>query len=139
MLSRRQSLRLPSLLEGWITVDGQVLSIPCTIHDLSATGARIWLQDVTNLPSEFGLTISALGQTVQVRPVWSENRTIGVVFAKMLDSPVVSRIYSQSVGASGLRTNPGAELRLPNIALYSNHLNWLRSFGSAAADVSDAK
>jgi PilZ domain len=113
MLNRRQNLRLPSLLEGRITIDGQDVSIPCTIRDLSATGARIWLQDVTDLPSEFNLTISVLGQAVPVRPVWSKNRTIGVVFAKVLNSPAVPRSYSQSVGASGLKTSPDAESNLP--------------------------
>jgi hypothetical protein len=113
MLNRRQSLRLPSLLEGRITINGQGILIPCIIRDLSATGARIWLEDVTDLPSEFDLTISVLGQTILVRPVWFKSRTIGVLFAKVLNSPVVPRSYSHSIGASGLKTNPGAESNLP--------------------------
>jgi PilZ domain-containing protein len=121
MLNRRQSRRLSSLLEGRITIDGKDVSIPCTIRDLSATGARIWLQDVNDLPCEFDLTISVLGQTIPVRPVWFKGRTIGVLFAKVLNSSVVPRSYSQSVGASGLKTNPGAESNLPHTTPCSAH------------------
>lgn len=136
MLNRRQSLRLPSLLEGRITIDGQDVSIPCTIRDLSSTGARIWLQDVTDLPSEFDLTISALEQTIDVRPVWFKDRTIGVLFAKVLNSPAVQKSYSQSVGVPGLKISSGAEPSLLPTAPCSGHQNRLQSFGSSAVDVS---
>jgi hypothetical protein len=97
MHDRRQSKRLPSILEGSIIFDGQPSRIKCTIRDLSATGARIWLQNQMRLPLEFTLTIPSLGQSLLAEPVWSDSRTSGLRFIGTLRHPAVLRSYSQSV------------------------------------------
>jgi len=81
---RRSSKRLPSILEGRITLDGEVAKITCTVRDLSASGARIWLPETVDLSGEFTLEISWIGQTVRVRLAWSKVRTHGLMFLSVL-------------------------------------------------------
>lgn len=87
MQDRRLSKRLPSLLEGRIRLEPQAPQIPCTIRDLSVTGARIWVPDVAKLPDEFELEIPKLDQSVRVRLVRSEAKTHGVMFLEELHPP----------------------------------------------------
>lgn len=135
MLNLSQRSRLPSLLEGGITIDGQAAPIPCTVRDLSATGARIWLQDVTKLTNEFNLTISLLGQTVPARPVWFQDRTVGIMFTKVLNSPAVPKFYSRSVQTSGLKTELGTEPLAPSAAACSSDKSSLVSFRRSATNI----
>ena len=83
MQDRRQSERLPSILEGRITLDRQ---LQCTLRDISGTGARIWLPDAVDLPREFQLEIPALDQSMPVRLMWSNGRTHGILFLEELRS-----------------------------------------------------
>ncbi|MBM6580174.1 PilZ domain-containing protein [Microvirga sp. BT689] len=87
MQSRRLSKRLPSLLEGRIRLEPQGLHLPCTIRDLSMTGARLWLPGAVDLPEEFELEIPILEQAVAVRLMWSEAKTYGVMFLGELHPP----------------------------------------------------
>ena len=73
MRDRRQSERIPSILEGCLR---QILQ-PCVtsaIRDLSVTGARIWLPGSVDLPGEFNLEIPVLEQAMPVRVMWSNGR-----------------------------------------------------------------
>lgn len=81
------SKRLPSLLEGRIRLELQAPQIPCTIRDLSVTGARLWVPDVTKLPDEFELEIPKLEQSLRVRLVRPEAKTHGVIFLEELHPP----------------------------------------------------
>jgi hypothetical protein len=87
MQDRRLSKRLPSLLEGRIRLGPQAPRIPCTIRDLSITGARLWLPDVVELPDEFELEIPKLEQSVRVRLVRSDTKNHGVMFLEELRPP----------------------------------------------------
>jgi hypothetical protein len=78
--SRRQSKRLLSILEGRIRLEPQAPQVSCTVRNLSATGARIWLPGRTELPHEFELEIPSLGQALKVRLIWSRARSHGVMF-----------------------------------------------------------
>jgi hypothetical protein len=80
MQDRRSSKRLPSILEGRITLDGGVTKITCTVRDLSASGARIWFPEPIDLSGEFDLEIPWIGQTARARLVWSKGRTYGLMF-----------------------------------------------------------
>ncbi len=84
MRDRRQSERLPSILEGRIVLDRHAPKIQCTLRDISGTGARIWLPDSVDLPGEFQLEIPALDQTMPVRLMRSNGRTHGVLFLNEL-------------------------------------------------------
>jgi hypothetical protein len=87
MQSRRLSKRLPSILEGRIRSGPEASQIPCTIRDLSMTGARIWLPGSFGPPGEFELEIPMLEQTVRVRRIWSKAQNHGVEFLDALRKP----------------------------------------------------
>jgi hypothetical protein len=87
MRNHRLSNRLPSIREGRIRISREVSQIPCTIRDLSTTGARIWLPGSVDLPSEFELEIPMLEQTVRARLIWSKAQNHGVEFLKALRDP----------------------------------------------------
>jgi hypothetical protein len=87
MRDRRQSERIPSILEGCLRLDPQAAHIPCTIRDLSVTGARIWLPGSVDLPGEFNLEIPVLEQAMPVRVMWSNGRNHGVMFLEALREP----------------------------------------------------
>jgi hypothetical protein len=89
MDNRRLSKRLPSILEGRIRLEPQAPHLPCTIRDLSVTGARLWLSEAIDLPGEFELEIPMLEQIVPVRLMWSETKTHGVMFLGELRPPAV--------------------------------------------------
>jgi len=84
MEERRRAKRTPSILEGRIRLENQASLISCTIRDLSATGARIWLPEAVSLPTEFELEIPKLGQSLKVRLAWSKAQTHGVMFLEEL-------------------------------------------------------
>jgi hypothetical protein len=86
MRDRRQSERLPSILEGRIVLDRQAPRTQCTLRDISGTGARVWLPDSIDLPREFQLEIPALDQIMPVQLMWSNGRTHGVIFLEELRS-----------------------------------------------------
>jgi len=87
MRDRRLSKRIPSILEGRLKLDLQGPQIPCTIRDLSATGARIWLPAAIQFPEEFELEIPMLEQAVRVRALWSRDREHGLLFLETLREP----------------------------------------------------
>jgi hypothetical protein len=84
MRDHRLSRRVPSILEGRIRLAPEAPSIVCTIRDLSATGARIWLPDVVVFPNEFELEIPMLEQTIRARAVWSKGKQHGLMFLQAL-------------------------------------------------------
>jgi hypothetical protein len=86
--TRRRSKRLLSILEGRIRIGDQARQIPCTLRDLSATGARIWLRRAIELPGEFELEIPRLDQSLKVRLIWSRDESHGVMFLEELRHPL---------------------------------------------------
>lgn len=84
MQDRRRARRIPSILEGGVTLESQPSPMSCTIRDLSTTGARIWLPESVDLPTEFVLAIPKLKQSLKVRLVWSKAQTHGVMFLEQL-------------------------------------------------------
>lgn len=84
MQDRRSSKRLPSILEGRITLDGGMTKITCTVRDLSASGARIWIPEPVDLSGELDLEIPWIGQTARARLAWSKGRTHGLMFLSEL-------------------------------------------------------
>ncbi len=77
----RKSARAPSSLEGKIFLsDGT--AVACKIKDLSATGARIQVQDNAKLPETFHLVIFEVKFRVSVaRLQWRKGNLVGVSFA----------------------------------------------------------
>ena len=75
----RKSLRQP----GWITLDGGFAARPCVVQDMSATGAKITIDDPNMLPAKLRLALSRdtrTGRPCEV--VWRRGKSVGVKFVR---------------------------------------------------------
>ena len=75
----RKSLRQP----GWITLEGGFAARPCVVEDLSASGAKVTVEDNNTLPAKLKLSFSR--DTRNGRPcevVWRSGKTVGVKFVR---------------------------------------------------------
>ena len=73
----RKSLRQP----GWITLDGGFAARPCVVQDMSATGAKITIDDPNMLPAKLRLALSRDARTGRpCEVVWRRGKSVGVKF-----------------------------------------------------------
>ena len=75
----RKSLRQ----SGWITLDGGFAARPCVVQDMSATGAKITIDDTNTLPGRLKLAFSRdarVGRNCEV--VWRRGKSAGVKFVR---------------------------------------------------------
>jgi len=75
----RKSLRQP----GWITLDGGFAARPCVVQDMSATGAKITIDDPNMLPAKLRLALlrdARTGRPCEV--VWRSGKSVGVKFVR---------------------------------------------------------
>ncbi len=75
--STRKSVQHP----GWLIFEGSFAARPCTILDMSDSGARIEVSDAGAVPPKLRLAFSRdvrTGRPCEV--VWQRGRTIGVKF-----------------------------------------------------------
>jgi hypothetical protein len=75
----RKSLRQA----GWITLDGGFAARPCMVENLSASGARVTVEDNNTLPAKLRLAFTRdarNGRACEV--VWRRGRTVGVKFVR---------------------------------------------------------
>lgn len=75
----RKSLQQP----GWITLEGGFAARRCVVHDLSATGARITVEDSNTLPARLRLAFARDARTGRkCEVVWRRGKTAGIKFVK---------------------------------------------------------
>jgi hypothetical protein len=75
--STRKSIRHP----GWLVFEGSFAARPCTVLDMSDSGARIEISDRSAVPSKLRLAFSRdvrRGRACEV--VWQRGKTVGVKF-----------------------------------------------------------
>jgi PilZ domain-containing protein len=75
----RKSLQQP----GWISFEGGFAARPCVVHDMSATGAKITIEDPNSLPGKLRLALSRdarTGRSCEV--VWRRGKSAGVKFVR---------------------------------------------------------
>ncbi len=68
---------------AWITLDGGFAARQCVVADISPTGARLVLDDVSMLPARLRLAFARdarTGRTCQV--VWRRGKSAGVKFVR---------------------------------------------------------
>jgi hypothetical protein len=68
---------------GWITLDGGFAARRCMVHDLSASGAKITIEDASVLAGNLRLAFSRdakTGRSCEV--VWRRGKSFGVKFVK---------------------------------------------------------
>ena len=75
----RKSLHQP----GWITLDGGFAARPCVVQDLSASGAKVTIDDPNTLPAKLKLGFSRDARTGRnCEVVWRRGRTVGIKFVR---------------------------------------------------------
>ena len=75
-VARRQRV----LLHGNIAFMEQFAAIPCTVRDLSETGARLVIEAPMAVPDRFTLHVEVRGFKVDCERVWSKGLMMGVRF-----------------------------------------------------------
>ena len=79
MTERREHQRHRVLKRGMLTFNGGG-GIDCTVRNLSATGARVDVASPVGIPDQFHLVIEADQFIRRARPVWRNERQIGIAF-----------------------------------------------------------
>ena len=73
--------RHQSRAAAWLTLDGGFAKRPCTIVDISATGARLAVQNGSKLGSKIALALTMdVRKLTPCRLVWQRGNEIGVEF-----------------------------------------------------------
>jgi hypothetical protein len=75
----RKSLSQP----GWISLDGGFAARPCVVQDMSASGAKITVNDSNVLPGRLRLALvrdARTGRNCEV--VWRRGKSLGVKFVQ---------------------------------------------------------
>ncbi|WP_018322974.1 helix-turn-helix domain-containing protein [Bradyrhizobium sp. WSM2793] len=83
MSDHRAAVRHHTLRTGMVEFDngtGSIVSVPCTIRDVSGTGARVALNSSAWVPEQFSLIFSN-GLRKGCRLAWRKERLIGGAFA----------------------------------------------------------
>jgi hypothetical protein len=76
---QRKSLRQP----GWITLDGGFAARPCVVQDISATGAKVTIDDPNVLPARLRLAFSRDARTGRnCEVVWRRGKSVGIRFVR---------------------------------------------------------
>ena len=66
---------------AWIILDGGFATRPCIVIDLSATGAKITVDDASTAPASFQMTFSRDARSGrQCKVIWRRGKTLGVRF-----------------------------------------------------------
>jgi hypothetical protein len=79
MIERRQHPRHRVLKRGVLTFIGGG-GIDCTVRNLSLSGARVDVASPVGIPAQFHLVIETDQFIRRGRPVWSNERQIGIEF-----------------------------------------------------------
>jgi hypothetical protein len=82
-VTKKREARKTLTQPGWITLDGGFAARPCVVQDMSASGAKISIQDPNALPATLRLAFSRdarTGRPCQV--VWRRGNSVGVKFVR---------------------------------------------------------
>jgi hypothetical protein len=82
-ITQKREARKSVRQSGWITLDGGFAARPCTVLDLSSTGAKITVDDPQAVTAKARLAFSRdarAGRICQV--VWRRGKTLGVKFVR---------------------------------------------------------
>jgi hypothetical protein len=101
---RRAAARRRVLKGAWITYGERRFRIPCTLRDVSSSGARLCFARSLAVPSRFELDVDLDGIEVACEVVWRKPDSVGVLFTSPVRKVVPERV--QVVGA--VRSRPPA-------------------------------
>ena len=79
--TKKREARRSLQQSGWITLDGGFAARPCVVQDMSATGAKITVDDSNSLPGRLRLAFSRDARTGRnCEVVWRRGKSAGVKF-----------------------------------------------------------
>ena len=78
MIEKRVAQRFKVLKGGKVALDGG--SIACTVRNMSSTGAAVEFAQRVDLPPTFTLLIERDAFARRCRPVWRNERRVGMAF-----------------------------------------------------------
>jgi PilZ domain len=81
-IAKKRDARKSVQQSGWITLDGGFAARPCVVQDMSATGAKIMVDDAS-VPGKLRLAFSRdarSGRNCEV--VWRRGKSLGVKFVR---------------------------------------------------------
>lgn len=90
-LQPERSLRSRVFKGALAVFNHEFSSVPCTVKDLSETGAKIVFEDGFILPDRFTLFIEVDGIKIDCERVWAKGRTCGVRFTGMANRTGIGR------------------------------------------------
>src|SRR6185437_4717422 len=68
---------------GWITLEGGFAARQCVVKDMSATGAKVTIDDPNSLPAKLRLAFSRDARTGRrCEVVWRRGKSVGVKFVR---------------------------------------------------------
>ena len=80
-MTKKRDTRRSVQQAGWISLDGGFAARPCSVLDLSSSGAKLTVDDPTSVSNRVKLAFTRdtrLGRTCDV--VWRRGKTLGVRF-----------------------------------------------------------
>jgi hypothetical protein len=80
-VTKKRDVRRSVQQSGWITLEGGFAARPCNVLDLSASGAKLVVDDPTSVSNKMRLAFTRdarSGRACEV--VWRRGKTLGVRF-----------------------------------------------------------
>lgn len=82
-ITKKREARKSVRQSGWVTLDGGFAALPCTVLDLSSTGAKITIDDPQVVTAKVRLAFSRDARTGRnCEVVWRRGKTLGVKFVQ---------------------------------------------------------
>ncbi len=81
--ARKREARKSVQQQGWVTLDGGFAARQCVVHDMSASGAKITVADLSALTGRVRLAFSrdaSRGRNCKV--IWRRGKSFGVKFVR---------------------------------------------------------
>jgi hypothetical protein len=80
---KKRAARKSVSQSGWITLEGGFAARQCVVHDMSATGAKVTIEDSNSLPAKLRLAFSRDARTGRpCEVVWRRGKSVGVKFVR---------------------------------------------------------
>jgi PilZ domain len=93
MFQMRQTSRQTANLPAWIEAHNSSLLERCKLVDISKKGARLIFADIDNLPKQFNLHLSRVGQPPkECIIIWRRGNEVGVEFTGLVPADAVSPV-----------------------------------------------
>ena len=77
---RRRAARLNIEIDGVIKSFERNAQLPCTVRDISETGARLHVENGDHIPDVFRLNLEHEGFSIECIVVWRSETEVGVIF-----------------------------------------------------------